>query len=427
MPVSFFAQKSSFDGDFWKFWLGQTISTCGSAFSTFAIPLLIFKLTGSSLALAFSVCTAVLPYLFFGLIIGAWVDRVNRKRLMLLTDLGRAIIIASLFFAAQGGMLSIWWIFAVAFLNASLSIGFDAANFAAIPSLVGQKQLVAANGRIQAGYSAARVIGPLLAGLLIIVIPIPALMLIDAASFLVSALSLWLIKTSFQAASEREAEQVSLRASIMEGLRYVLQHPFLSWLTLLLLLVNFIIPTAGAQIVLFARDQFAVSDSQMGLIYAAGSLGTVLCSLIAGRLGRRWSPGARALLALLLDGLFIALAALAPWFWLLLLCWGLRGGSDVLFVINTYSLAQSEVPDKLIGRVITVTRVLTWSTAALGALLGGLAIAGTGNVTLVYGVIGLLIAGISLAFFATPLRQAGPATVPLTRDEQQQDRAESVK
>ena len=129
----------------------------------------------------------------------------------------------------------------------------------------------------------------------------------------------------------------------------------------------------------------------------------------------------------MLDGLFIALAALAPWFWLLLLCWGLRGGADVLFVINTYSLAQSEVPDKLIGRVITVTRVLTWSTAALGALLGGLAIAGTGNVTLVYGVIGLLIAGISLAFFATPLRQAGPATVPLTRDEQQQDRAESVK
>src|SRR5438270_5350496 len=81
------APKSS--SDFWKFWAGQSISTLGSSFTGFALPLLIFKLTGSPLDLSFTVAASVLPYLFFGLVIGAWVDRVNRKRLMILTDLAR--------------------------------------------------------------------------------------------------------------------------------------------------------------------------------------------------------------------------------------------------------------------------------------------------------------------------------------------------
>lgn len=85
-----------FRSDFWKFWTGQTISTLGSSFTSFALPLLIFKLTGSSLNLALAVTATVLPYLLFGLVIGAWVDRVNRKRLMVVMDLARALVIASM-------------------------------------------------------------------------------------------------------------------------------------------------------------------------------------------------------------------------------------------------------------------------------------------------------------------------------------------
>src|SRR5215471_219934 len=82
--------------DFWKFWAGQTISNLGSSFTDFAIPLLIFKLTGSALKLAIASATTFLPYLLFGLPIGAWVDRVDRKRLMIVTDLLRAFILASI-------------------------------------------------------------------------------------------------------------------------------------------------------------------------------------------------------------------------------------------------------------------------------------------------------------------------------------------
>ncbi len=395
MPVrSSSVVEPRFSSDFWRFWTGQTISTLGSSFTSFALPLLIFKLTGSSLNLALTVTATVLPYLLFGLVIGAWVDRVNRKRLMVVTDLARALVIASIPLASVQGPLSVWWIYAVAFLNSALTICFDAANFAAIPSLVRQEDLVTANGRVQAGYSTAKVGGPLLGGLLL---------LIDALSFLVSAGSLALITTSFNTAPDARKATTSLRQDIVEGLRYVLKHPILSWITLLLLLVNFILPTSNAQLVLFAKQWFAASDTQIGLLYAGGSLGIVVFSLAAGRFRKRWPLGTIALGALMMEGVFTAMTAVTHWYWVLLLLWALRGGADVLFTINAYSLTQIAVPNQLLGRVITVTRVLTWSTASLGALLGGLAIERTNHVALVYAVIGLLIFGITFTFFLTPL------------------------
>ena len=392
--------------DFGKFWLGQTISTLGSSFTSFAFPLLIFQLTGSALNLALTVTATVLPYLLFGLIVGAWVDRVNRKRLMVMTDLMRALVVASIPLASVLGLLSVWWIYAVAFLSSTLTICFDAANFAAIPALVPQEGIVTANGRLQAGYATAKVFGPLLAGLLILVIALPMLLLLDAASFLISAGSLLLVSTSFTTISDERTASMSLGQAIGEGLRYVLNHPIFRWMTLLLLLVNFILPTSSAELVFFAKHWFAASDTQIGLLYAGGSLGTVVFSLIAGRLRKRWSFGVLTLGALMMEGMFTALPAATHWYGVLLLSWVLRGGVDVLFTISTYSLAQIAVPNRLLGRVITFIRVLTWSTGALGALLGGLAIAWTNNVALVYAAVGLLILGIALAFFFTPLGHA---------------------
>src|SRR4051812_8564755 len=123
------AQRPS--ADFWKFWAGQTISNLGSSFTEFALPLLIFKLTGSALNLAIASATTFLPYLLFGLLIGAWVDRVDRKRLMIVTDLLRALLLASIPIFAALNMLSVLWIYAAGFLISTLTIGFNSAEFAA--------------------------------------------------------------------------------------------------------------------------------------------------------------------------------------------------------------------------------------------------------------------------------------------------------
>jgi MFS family permease len=184
------APASGSTRDFWTFWIGQTISNLGSSFTAFAVPLLVFRLTGSALNLAIASAIALLPILLFGVLIGAWVDRVNRKRLMIGADLGRALVIASIPLLSSVHLLSLGWIYTVGFVATTLTLCFSFAQVTAVARLVTQADLVTANGRIHASISATGVLGPLLAGLLAAVVPLPTLLLIDSGSFLVSAVSL---------------------------------------------------------------------------------------------------------------------------------------------------------------------------------------------------------------------------------------------
>lgn len=406
---------------FWTYWTGQTVSTFGSAMTTVALPLLIFQLTRSALNLSFTVAASVAPYLLFGLLVGAWVDRVDRRRVMIGTDLGRALAIASIPVAAAVGLLSVWWIYAVAFLSSTLTIWFDAANFAAVPSLVATDALVRANAQIQASYSVARVVGPACAGALLAVLALPQLLWLDAASFLVSVGSLLLVGVSFNPTPHKRAgapggaerpagatttpAATSIWQDIGEGLRTVMGHPVLRSITALLLLINFILPSVSAQLVLFAANVLGTTVSQIGFLYASASVGTVLIAFLAPRMGRRVPLGQLALAGVGVEGLAILAISLLHGYGIVLVLWAVRGGADMLFVITSYSLVQRLVPSALLGRTITVLRVLSWPTASIGAILGGVAIAETANPALIYGAIGAAASIVALLFWWTPLGQ----------------------
>ncbi|HEX6797083.1 MAG TPA: MFS transporter, partial [Ktedonobacterales bacterium] len=392
--------------DFWVFFTGQTLSNLGTSFTLFALPLLVYNLTGSALNLGLTTVSEFLPYLLFGLVIGAWIDRVNRKRLMLLTDLSRAIVIGSIPVAALLGILTVWWVYAVAFLASTLAIIFNSGEFAAIPSLVAsQDDLVTANGRIQASYSGGQVLGPVLAGALVFLFPVPAFMAFDALSFLISALSLAAIRTSFNAA-DRPVERKHILRDVLEGLGYVLRHPVLRNISMMMALVNFVATTTATQLVLFAKVRLDASNAQVAWLYAAGSIGVVLLSLLAGPLRKRWSFSQVALGALMLSGILTVAFALQRNYWIALPLWGLEGGLGILFNINTGSLRQAIVPNEMLGRVISIAGVLAWSAIPLGALLGGAIIERTGNVALVFAVIGALAILIPLVFSFTALGHA---------------------
>jgi MFS family permease len=397
-------QASRLNSDFWKYWTGQTISNLGSSITLFALPLLVYKLTGSALNLGITAAAEFLPYLLFGLILGAWTDRVDRKRMMIGTDIARALIIASIPLLYAFGLLVVWWIYVVGFIHATLTICFEAGQFAAIPSLVNQDDLVTANGRIQASYSGASVLGPLLAGALVAQVSLPALMLIDAFSFLLSSFSLLLIKKRFNTGEKRAP--TSIRSDVVEGLRYVLSHPVLRNISIMMAMVNFVGTTAYAQLIYFAKLRLQASDFQASLLYSAGSLGVVILALAAGPLRKRLSFSTVALGALMLEGILTVVFSLMRMYWVAVVLWTLIGGLGILFNINTGSLRQAIVPNHMLGRVITIAGVLAWSAIPLGSLLGGVAISSTQNVALVYGVIGVLIFLIPLAFSFTALGHA---------------------
>jgi MFS family permease len=405
-------QRRRVSADFIRFWAGQTISNLGSSVTLFALPLLVFKLTGSPLNLGATSATSFLPYLLFGLVIGAWVDRVDRKRLMIATDVARALLIAVIPLLADAGQLRVGWIYVVAFLQSMLTIGFDAAEFAAIPSLVQSRDdLVTANGRIQASYSAAQVAGPLLAGLAIAAISVQQVFWLDSLSFLLSAGSLAMVRRRFNL--ERDADGAgdgrrrrAIFREVVEGLRYVLGHPVLRSISAMMAIINLLVSTVVAQLVLFAKDRLAATDTQVGLLFSAGSLGVMALSLAAGRLRRRWPFSKVALSALVLNGITIVALSFTRWYWLAVPLWALNNGVGILFNINTGSLRQQIVPNEMLGRVISIAGVLAWSAIPVGTLLGAVAIERTDDVALVFGVIGALVIAVALAFSLSPIGHA---------------------
>ena len=393
--------------DFWKFWTGQTISNLGSSFTQWAVPLLVYKLTHSAVSLGAATAATFLPYLLFGLLLGAWMDRVDRKKAMIALDLLNAAVIFSIPLVASFGHLSVGVIYAVTFIQSTISIAFQAGEFAAIPSLVSTDDLVTANGRIQATYSAAQVAGPLLAGLFVSFMSIQWVMALDSASFVVSALSLSLIGRSFNVVSDEPKEATTILHDVREGLSYVIGHPVLRNISLMMALINFVGATTFTQLVLFAHDRLDVGPRGVGALFAAGAGGVVVTGLLAGRLRKRFSFTALAMTSLMLMGAAEVVFAGMRWFWIALPLWAVSSGLGILFNINTGSLRQAIVPNHMLSRILSIAAVLAWSAIPAGALIGGFVVKATGNVALVYGLIGILNICIAAFFrFFTALGDA---------------------
>jgi MFS family permease len=389
--------------DFWLFFTGETISNLGGSFTQFALPLLVFKLTGSALNLGLATAATYLPYLLFSLVIGAWMDRLNRKRVMILVDIGQALMLASIPVLFISDSLYVWWLYGVAFIGTTLKIIFDSGQFAAIPSLVDRADLIKTNRRIQASYSAATILGPLLASAFLWVMPLPLLLFLDAGSYLVSAASLSLISVGFNDAPSHETR--SLARDIKDGLRFVFHHPVLRNISLMLALVNALSINESAQLPLFVVRHLHASYAQYSWFNAVGAACGVVVLLVAGRFPR-WAVSRVILITMLMSGVLTVVFAFTPNLWFALPVWAGIEGSVYLCIVYIGSVRQMIVPNHLLGRVLSIAFVLGASGIPLGTLLGGFVTNATGNVQMVYAVVGVLVSLIVLAFTLTALGHA---------------------
>lgn len=397
--------------DFWIYFTGQGVSQLGSSFTAFALPLLVYELTRSATNLALTMAANFLPYLLFGLVLGAVVDRVDRKRMMIAVEFARAATIAVLPVLYLTDSLQVEYVYAVAFVQSTLGILFDASEFAAIPSLVRTDDLVTANGRVMAANQAGQVLGPVLAGVLVATMAPADLLLIDAATFLASATTLVAVKRGFnevEPAGTRAPSDGSvvraLRRDIGDGLRFVWRHPVLRSISIMMALINLVGVSAATQLVLYGKSVLQLSDSRVAGLFAAGSAGVVLIGLTAGRLRRRLSFPVVALGALVVSGLALTAMTATRWYPLVVVLWAAHSGFGLLLNINTSALRQAIVPNHLLGRVMSVAGVLAWSAIPLGAFAGAAVIEATDEVVAVYAGMGLLTAAIAAAFALSPIR-----------------------
>ncbi len=393
--------------DFRTLLVGQGISAVGDAVSFTALPLLVLALTGSGLAMGIVGVLQSIPDLVFGMVAGVLADRMDRRRMMLLADLGRAALTALIPLSYIVGVPTMAVVFLVAPPMSVLRSLFLAAFTSSLPNLVGRSQLGRANSIFEAIYSFGYIIGPGIAGLLVATIGAGQTIAIDAASYAVSAAALFLVRRPLTVLRDRPP--LDLVAEIREGVGYVVAHRTLRdaiafWGTISV--VSAALVPALAFLVVKERG---LDPSALGLVLSGYGLGTFLGAIATSRLrlrragllllGGNLGRGV-ALLAVVAIGSLISMVVTAA----------IAGFIDSVVLITYITLRAALSPDELLGRIGSASRTLSLGLQPVGFIVTGLLIdAIGGGLTLATIAIALIVASVLFAVSA-PLRRADART-----------------
>ena len=373
--------------DFLKLWVGQTISELGSVVTRTAVPLVALLVLGAGPnEMAGIVVAGSLAVLLVGFFAGAWVDRVRRRPVLIASDVVRALLLLSIPAAFVAGVLRIEQLYVVVFLVGCLGAFFSAAYPAYVPSLIGVDRVVEGNSKLATSSSLAEIGGPGLGGALVQAFSAPFAILIDALSFVVSAISLALIRAP-EPNRPRRTTTTPITTEILEGLRLVRSHPILVPLTLRSVIAHVAGSFYGVLYTIYLVDELQLTPFLLGVVISAGGVGALVGSLFASRVIARlgigpaliWSAlGASAIGVLTpLAGGPLLLATL-----MVFLPQLVGDGLQTVESVAELSLIQGVIPDRILGRVNATLEVFSHGIAyPLGALLAA-AIANTGGVRL---------------------------------------------
>jgi predicted MFS family arabinose efflux permease len=360
-------------------WIGETISGAGSSMAAIGVPLLaVTVLKASTFAVSALTAAAYLPWLVIGLPVGAWVDRLATRPLMIACDLISALLYASLPVAAWLGVLDTGQVVAVALLAGAANVFFATAYQVYLPSLVTPAELVEGNAKLQGGAQVASIGGRGLAGLAAEAIGAAPALLFNSASFLVSAACLLRIRPPAKpAAPDPPAEpprRGRLHEQTWEGIRFVARDPYLRFFTIYAAVSNLAYAGNLALVVVFLVRVVGLSSAAVGALTATSGLGGLLGALVARRLTRVLGTARTLLLTTLgsgLTSLLIPLTAKGPRIACYVAGSALVAGGIVIGNVILGSFRQAYCPPAMLGRVTASMRFLTFGAIPLGALLAG--------------------------------------------------------
>jgi len=393
------------DHDFLKLWSGQAVSQVGSKITRDGLPYAaVLMLSASPMQMAILTGAGAAVVLVFGLFAGAWADRMRRRPLMIAADLGRAVVLLTIPLAAMLHRLTMGHLYVVTALSAPLTVIFDVSYQAYLPSLVNREQVLEGNSKLSLTESIAEVAGPGLAGFLVQWITAPIAILLDAFSFVCSAISLGLIRRP-EPPLERGPQPHMVR-EIAEGLRFSWHNPILRAMVLRTATASFFLGF-GSMYVLLAIRELGLNTAQLGVVIAVGGAGSLLGSLAAESLVRRFG----------FNRIFLASAAL-PTFGMMLpalaygpvwICAGVLMVAQIfdiawpVYNITRMTARQAITPAPILGRTNSAMHLIYHGLLPLGALTGGALaeIAGV-RAAMLTGGLGFLLS--TLWLFFSPLR-----------------------
>lgn len=358
-------------------WSGQVVSTLGSVSAGIIYPLLVLALTHSPVSAGLVGAVRAIPYLVFSLPVGALIDRWDRKRVMILCDVGRGLAVASIPIALAFDALTMSQMYVVAFIEGSLFVFFNIAEVAALPRVVPKAQLPQATAQNQAAFGVAGIVGPSFGTFLYQTFGRGVPFIADAISYFISLVSLSLIRTSFR--TERSSVRRHLVAEIAEGLRWLWTKPLIRYMALLTGGLNFITASVQLLVIVLAKEMGA-GDGEIGLIFTIGAIGGIVGSLIGGQIQRRYKFGHIIVTVIWIQTLLFPLYALVPMAWMLGVTTALIYSMSPIYNVVQFSYRLALIPDRLQGRVNSTFRLLAFGFMPMGAALSGLLIERIGAV-----------------------------------------------
>ena len=386
------------DGEFLKLWAGQGISELGSQVSLLALPtvaILVLGATPFQVGLLAACETLAFPVL--GLVAGVYVDRLPRRPIMIACDVGRLLALASVPVAFALGVLSMPQLYAVALITGVGTVFFDVAYQSYLPALIPRADLIEGNTKLQVTGSVAQMAGPALGGFLIQLLGPARAVAADAATFLVSVVSLaWIRRAEPPPAPAKESGRGGFLAEMWEGIQVVFGNSTIWKIAGSTSTSNLGSNLFFAVFLIFLYRILHLSPGTVGVIFAAGAVGGLLGALTAAWIPRRIGLGPTLFVTMLVSGLSMILIPLAQYgFAIPLLFASMFVTSFVIPVynINQVSLRQAIVPDRLQGRMNATVRTIIWGTNPIGAFIGGI-------IGSTYGIVPALYAGIAVSLLA---------------------------
>ncbi len=364
------------NSDFLKLWSAETISAFGDTISDVALPLVAIITLGAG-AREMGILKALdnAPVLLFGLFVGVWVDRVRRRPLMIATQLGRGILLATVPVAAGAGILRIELLYFVSFFGGMLSAIFVLATTTLLPSLLSQEDLVEGNSKLSISRSVAQIAGPGLAGALVESLTAPFTVALDVLSFLISSVGLLFIRSS-ESVRIRNQRTQGIWNEIGEGFRTIFLHPILSSMIIGTTIGSLGGAIHGTVFVLYLTHELMINPFWFGIILASAGGASLLGAIIANSGAQRYGPGPMLIVTTLLMSIgmgIVPLAAEVSMFVIpiLIVAQVFQSIGMTVYGINQISLRQAITPGELLGRVNASRRVLVFGVIPFGALIGG--------------------------------------------------------
>ncbi len=363
--------------DFLKLWAGQSVSLLGDQVSFLALPLTaVLFLRANAFQMGILTAAGSVPALFFALIAGVWVDRLRRRPVLMVADLGRFVLLCFIPLLFVLGLLRMEWLFVIAFLVGTLAIFFNVASPSYLPSLIPSPLLMEGNSKLEVSRSIVLSLGPACAGVLIQVLTAPIAIVADACSFLLSAASLVWIRTPETRRPDETTHRNLLRAS-QDGIRFLVGSPLLRAITCTSATLSLFNSFLEAIFVLYLIQDIGIQPVLIGIIFVPGSIGFVVGALLCGRV-TSWLGVGRVLwmapIAIgISDGLLPLASMVSHTFALFLICCAQIGYGLAypLFSINQLSLRQTVTPENVQGRMNGSIALLTYGLPTIGALIGG--------------------------------------------------------